>query len=190
MRVGGGVGGGGSLLPFTCWSYISACDRMHVDSVGITQPLSCDGLLVPRWCSRPQSLMISWFLLTRLLIHCLYWRRSIFARWDSITKTRRFSFFWNSHSTPCLSRSLKILHSKETITECRVKPLSAHGGSIHVALRTDGCDSVTHIFWLLYCQLSPQPLTLLPLLLAASFKYSSESDQRLLTSDPWDTLLL
>lgn len=40
------VEGWWSLLPFICSSYISACVRIHVDSVLVTQPLSCDDLFL------------------------------------------------------------------------------------------------------------------------------------------------
>lgn len=137
--------------------------------------------------------MISWFLLTRLLILCLYWRRSTFARWDSITKTTGSSSF--CLISILLTESMVVLQPKD-FTFKRNNPRNVKWSRYKRTWpffpcgASHGCDSVTHIFWLLYCQLSPQPLTLLLHLLAASFKYSSESDLKLLTSDLWDTLLL
>lgn len=111
---------------------------MHVDSFGITQPLSCDGLLLLRWWS--QTLMISWFLLTCLLIHCLYSRRSTFARWFN----HKHSRVKKKIQSPCLSFSLKILHSKKAFHWIyRKATRSAHGPSSHVPL----CRGVT--VWLI-----------------------------------------
>lgn len=109
-------GGWGSLLPFTCWSCISACDRMHVDSVGVTQPLSCDSLFLSMMVQQttvfddklifidsfidPLFVQMPSHLCTVGFDHCGY----KFCFFSSFFKSTFYS------QSPCLSCSLKILH--------------------------------------------------------------------------------